>query len=164
MLQAALDAGPSWNGHESCGSHQMSGTSMAAPAAAGTALLIRQFFMDKAFWAATCSHALPRCRAGAFVPSGYLVKAVFLHSGRGIARCGAVSQISPAFPNASHFPFLLTNYFLSPNFHDAFNFFPAGIRTLSPIPFSLRSSRSSCPARQVHLDDFFPSPTATKKN
>ena len=92
MLQAALDAGPSWNGHESCGSHQMSGTSMAAPAAAGTALLIRQFFMDKAFWASTCSHALAKCRAGAFVPSGYLVKAVFLHSGRGIARCGGVSD------------------------------------------------------------------------
>lgn len=118
MLQAALDAGPSWNGHESCGSHQMSGTSMAAPAAAGTALLIRQFFMDKAFWAATCSRALPRCRAGAFVPSGYLVKAVFLHSGRGIARCGAVSQIFPAFPTPFSFS-CFPIFFLSPNFHDA---------------------------------------------
>lgn len=59
---------------------------MAAPAAAGTALLIREFFMDPVFWASACNKAYTFCKNGAFVPSGYFLKAVFLHSGHGIKR------------------------------------------------------------------------------
>jgi len=86
ILQAAIDAGADWNGHESCAVHQMSGTSMAAPVAAGTALLLRQYFMDSSFWAAACNKAYQFCKDGAFTPSGYFLKAVMLHSGHAIRR------------------------------------------------------------------------------
>lgn len=86
LLRAAIDQGAAWNGHESCAAHQMSGTSMAAPAAAGSALLIRQYFMDDAFWATTCNKSYKRCKDGSFVPSGYLLKGLILHSGNPVRR------------------------------------------------------------------------------
>ena len=86
ILQAAIDAGSDWNGHESCAVHQMSGTSMAAPVAAGTALLLRQYFMDPTFWSAACNKAYQFCKDGAFTPSGYFLKAVMMHSGHAIRR------------------------------------------------------------------------------
>ena len=86
LLRAAIDQGAAWNGHESCAAHQMSGTSMAAPAAAGSALLIRQYFMDDAFWASTCNKAYKRCKDGSFAPSGYLLKGLILHSGNPVRR------------------------------------------------------------------------------
>ena len=54
---------------------------MAAPVVAGTALLIRQYFMDmtQRFWTKMCNRAYFSCRA--FQPSGVLIKAVILHSG-----------------------------------------------------------------------------------
>jgi len=69
-----------------CAVISSSGTSMSTPIAAGVALLIRQFYYDSAFWAATCDTTQSMCAAGAFSPSGYLVKATILHSGRGLGR------------------------------------------------------------------------------
>jgi len=57
------------------------GTSMSCPVAAGAALLIRQYFSDSSFWSSLCNSAYSQCQSGAFDPSGYLVKAVILHSG-----------------------------------------------------------------------------------
>ena len=71
---------------ETCSVIQMSGTSMAAPATAGAALLIRQYFMDSNFWASICNRRYATCRAGAFEPSGYFLKGVFLHSGQPMDR------------------------------------------------------------------------------
>jgi hypothetical protein len=65
-----------WEELSSCAVHQMSGTSMATPITAGTALLIRQYFMDEAFWATLCNQIYLRCREGPFSPSGYLLKAL----------------------------------------------------------------------------------------
>lgn len=68
-----------------CGTEYKTGTSMAAPASAGTALLVRQYFEDKnhQFWLATCSSAYTSCVS--FSPSGVLVKAVLLHAGEPMA-------------------------------------------------------------------------------
>ncbi len=57
------------------------GTSMATPAAAGTAILIRQYFMDQSnkFWTAICNTGYRSCKS--FIPSGPLIKAICIHSG-----------------------------------------------------------------------------------
>lgn len=54
---------------------------MASPAAAGSAALIRQYFMDnnRRFWTAICKSGYRSCKA--FTPTGYLVKALIIHSG-----------------------------------------------------------------------------------
>jgi Subtilase family len=66
----------------SCGTMAKSGTSMASPAAAGVAALIRQYFIDrsKKFWSTICKSRYSFCKP--FIPSGVLVKAVLLHSGK----------------------------------------------------------------------------------
>ena len=58
------------------------GTSMATPGAAGTALLVRQYFIDPAgkFWRAVCNTGYRSCKS--FTPSGPLIKAIFTHSGK----------------------------------------------------------------------------------
>jgi hypothetical protein len=59
---------------------------MATPAAAGIALLIRQYFIDsqqRLFWLAVCRNTYSWCKS--FTPSGVLVKAILLHSGTAMA-------------------------------------------------------------------------------
>jgi subtilisin family serine protease len=70
----------------SCTTEQMSGTSMATPLTAGTALLVRQYFMDSAFWAKYCDSQYSTCVDGSFTPTGYMIKAVILHSGQEMQR------------------------------------------------------------------------------
>ena len=67
----------------SCGTEYKTGTSMAAPAAAGSALLVRQYFVDKnsQFWLAMCDSTYTSCSSDGFKPSGVLVKAILLHAG-----------------------------------------------------------------------------------
>eukprot|EP01041_Mallomonas_annulata_P012823 gene12823-27042_t len=71
---------------ETCSVIQMSGTSMATPATAGIALLIRQYFMQSKFWASLCNKAYRWCSSGAFEPSGYFLKAIILHSGEAVGQ------------------------------------------------------------------------------
>eukprot|EP01041_Mallomonas_annulata_P008188 gene8188-16835_t len=68
-------------GQGHCGTIGMSGTSMATPVVSGNALLVRQYFMDSAFWAKNCNPSQVFCSRGPFEPSGYLVKALLLHTG-----------------------------------------------------------------------------------
>ncbi len=81
---ALLSANALGNGQQSCSTIEMTGTSMASPAAAGNALLVRQYFQDpnKKFWTAVCNSGYPFCRS--FTPSGALVKAILVHSGVGM--------------------------------------------------------------------------------
>ena len=72
-----------------CTTHQLSGTSMATPLTAGTALLVRQYYENSTFWQANCATGYSTCVSGAFSPSGYLVKATILHSGEAITRYAA---------------------------------------------------------------------------
>ena len=88
-LQSAVSGNSNSKSGSSSGSYQQScaaissiGTSMSCPVAAGAALLIRQYFMDSSFWAKACNTLYSTCKSGAFTPSGYLVKAVLLHSGQ----------------------------------------------------------------------------------
>lgn len=66
---------------QSCATVEKMGTSMASPSAAGSALLVRQYFTGKNFnvWTSMCNKAYAFCKN--FVPSGVLVKALLLQSG-----------------------------------------------------------------------------------
>jgi hypothetical protein len=63
---------------KSCGVHDSAGTSMATPAVAGNAAVIRQFFQDKKFWAKKCNVGYTLCKT--FSPRGATVKAVLINS------------------------------------------------------------------------------------
>ena len=58
---------------------------MASPAAAGLALLIRQYFIDSnsQFYLPVCLSSYKFCKS--FSPSGVLIKAILLHSGQQMA-------------------------------------------------------------------------------
>lgn len=68
-------------GVETCSVITYAGTSMATPATAGTAAVIRQYFEDPRFWQATCNPSYALCAGGAFSPRGATVKAALIHSG-----------------------------------------------------------------------------------
>jgi serine protease AprX len=62
----------------SCATTSKAGTSMAAPNVAGSAALIRQYFMDTRFWASNCKSHYPMCRN--FEPLASTVKGVLINS------------------------------------------------------------------------------------
>jgi len=76
-----MSANAAGTGKTSCSTIQMTGTSMATPGAAGTALLLRQYFIDpnSKFWRAVCNRNYRSCKS--FTPSGPLIKALLLNSG-----------------------------------------------------------------------------------
>lgn len=76
-----MSANSNGNAGASCKTAGKTGTSMASPAAAGTALLVRQYFQDTTgkFWRVVCNKNYLFCKG--FTPSGVLMKAVLLHSG-----------------------------------------------------------------------------------
>lgn len=66
-----------------CDTFSLSGTSMSAPAVAGAALQIRQYFIDVKFWTSVCNEAYENCLS--FTPSGATIKAALIHSGRSMS-------------------------------------------------------------------------------
>lgn len=70
------------SGEKTCATTGKQGTSMATPAAAGAAALLRQYFedADKKFWTKVC-YPSSDAFCSAFTPSGVLLKALMLHSG-----------------------------------------------------------------------------------
>lgn len=90
VLQHALES--NWKGEHVCAVHELSGTSMSTPFASGSGLLIRQYFMDPKFWATICNKYYDKCKKGAFTPSGYLLKAMILHSGQSINRRSKITS------------------------------------------------------------------------
>jgi hypothetical protein len=97
-LWSKSDLDSHWSTLASCAVHEKSGTSMATPLIAGSALLIRQFFMEPRFWASLCSAPQLWCRP--FEPSGYLLKALILHGGTGVSR-SSDPDLSPINPLGS---------------------------------------------------------------
>lgn len=66
----------------SCQVEYKAGTSMSTPVVSGNSILIQEYFSKSDFWAKYCNPKYTMCKKGAFVPSGYLLKALVLHSGR----------------------------------------------------------------------------------
>jgi hypothetical protein len=55
---------------------------MATPVIAGNALIARDYFANS--WTSYCRTEYTYCKS--FVPSGYLLKAIILHSGQNVSR------------------------------------------------------------------------------
>ena len=72
---------------KSCDTTFKQGTSMASPAAAGAAVMLRQYFQDRErkFWTKTC-HPSSDMFCKPFTPSGMLLKALLIHSGEPMSR------------------------------------------------------------------------------
>eukprot|EP01041_Mallomonas_annulata_P002916 gene2916-5728_t len=66
-------------GVKTCSTVGMAGTSMATPTVAGSAALIRQYFMQKMFWASNCNPQYKKCRSS-FEPLASTVKAILINS------------------------------------------------------------------------------------
>lgn len=84
-----------------CSTLSMMGTSMASPTAAGSATLIRQYFVDhqNKFWTQMCNSFYKFCKA--FTPSGVLVKAMILHSGSAMTEFNGNEGGTPNIPLGS---------------------------------------------------------------
>lgn len=57
-------------------------------------LFFRQYFSDESFWASLCDKSYALCSQGSFVPSGVLIKAMLLHSGKQVNNFLHTSTIS----------------------------------------------------------------------
>eukprot|EP01041_Mallomonas_annulata_P012362 gene12362-26008_t len=79
IITSANAGGGGTVGVKTCATVGRSGTSMATPTIAGTAALIRQYFMQKAFWASNCNTQYNRCRSP-FEPLASTVKAILINS------------------------------------------------------------------------------------
>jgi hypothetical protein len=79
-VMSALAGGQS-GGDKFCGVYETFGTSMATPVVAGGALVLRDYFQN--LWSSVCRPSYAYCKA--FAPSGYLLKALFVHSGQAVA-------------------------------------------------------------------------------
>lgn len=78
-IVSALAGGQS-GGDKFCGVYETFGTSMAAPGVAGGALLLREYFLN--VWSTVCRSSYSFCKS--FEPSGYLLKAIIIHSGQAV--------------------------------------------------------------------------------
>ena len=77
---SALSGGLS-GGDKFCGVYETFGTSMATPGVAGTALILRDYFLN--VWSSVCLSYYSQCKS--FVPTGYLLKAILIHSGQAVS-------------------------------------------------------------------------------
>src|SRR6267143_505869 len=89
-LWSAEGLDPSGDG---TGYFQLSGTSMATPTIAGSAVLVRQYYMDG--WYPTGS----KNAGNAFTPSAALIKATMINSAREMTGAGAYGNGENRYPN-----------------------------------------------------------------
>eukprot|EP01041_Mallomonas_annulata_P005788 gene5788-11690_t len=73
-------AAASGGNRKTCAVTSKSGTSMATAVVAGTAALVRQYFMGQKFWASNCNKWYHLCKIGRFTPRASTIKAVLINS------------------------------------------------------------------------------------
>jgi len=93
---SALAGGQS-GGDKFCGVYETFGTSMATPGVAGVALILRDYFLNA--WSSVCPSHYTYCKS--FVPTGYLLKAIIIHSGQAV-RSYSESAFNSKTDIASH--------------------------------------------------------------
>lgn len=124
------------NGHSrSCGIHDMFGTSMATPTVAGGALLIREYFSNN-MWKNLCRSSYAYCRS--FTPTGYLLKAVIIHSGQAVS-----SYSHPMFDHKTS----LSSYSLSSTPDDAQGYGAVNLHSTLPL------SKAEREAHDLYVSD-----------
>jgi hypothetical protein len=88
------------NETDSCNTQEMSGTSMATPMVAATAIIVRQYFENSSFWAQSCRIGYRSCPTVSAWSSGFisgaLLKAALMHSGEGMS--GALASLTSVLP------------------------------------------------------------------
>lgn len=96
----------------SCTVVGMSGTSMATPAVAANAALIRQYFEDNSFWSTQCNQLYDLCQSGSFSPRGATIKAMIIHSGNELQKYDTTNRNTevPGFSLTSPVPDYLQGY------------------------------------------------------
>src|SRR5204862_2571552 len=72
--------------NSACGTVSLTGTSMASPAIGGTALLVRQYYMDGYYPTGTAGTGTP------LTPSGALIRATLMNTGQDMAPAGYPSN------------------------------------------------------------------------
>jgi len=80
-IVSAMSAGSSAEA-KSCGVYETFGTSMAAPTVAGNAILLREYFRN--MYQDVCRSEYTFCKS--FTPTGYLLKAMLIHSTDAVKR------------------------------------------------------------------------------
>ena len=76
----------------SCGTVALTGTSMASPAIAGTALLVRQYYTAGYYPAGTAS-------GNGFTPSGALIRATLMNTGQDLTGAASGFQVPTGYPS-----------------------------------------------------------------
>lgn len=131
------------------------GTSMATPAAAGAALLARDYFMtaNTNFWAGVCKSGYRFC--GPFTPSGVLIKALLVSSGSQMAlyHGGGPDDIPLGEPPDTMQGFgrvTLANVLPLKGVYQSFDLFVDDLHVLAPnqaVTYSVSVSNTSVPLR-----------------
>lgn len=152
------------NQTDSCNVQLSSGTSMATPITAGSAVLVREYLENPAYWAQMCTPSYKACpvvnpdKAGNFI-SGALLKAAIVHSGQpihyhqGIEGASAISAGNLTGPPPDVFQgwgqVLLRNLLPVPGVYD-FNLYVADYQPISSLQamyFSVDVTDVSIPLR-----------------
>lgn len=135
-----------------CEVQSMKGTSMASPTTAGNALLVRQYFMEGYYPTGAA------VSGNTFIPSGALIKAVLIHSGKNMDYATYVDSNGVAYRNSTRgYPSNIQGYGKI-RLNSVLNF---GVSTLNPISLFVVGAASTSSPHYASLTSLSDSDTYT---